>query len=190
MVGAWVFGDNSGHDLRFAFYYTSTGGVNSFATVSAGTINWTGWKFKTVPVSSIPVGNGSPRRFASFMVYQAAGGEQSGTLYFDDVMIVSSVTKVENLAHSEIPADFRLRQNYPNPFNPTTTLSYEVPFTTHVRLTVWNALGQRVAVVADELRTPGRYSERFDGSGLTSGVYFVQLEAGERVMRGKMVLLK
>jgi aminopeptidase N len=88
------------------------------------------------------------------------------------------------------PREFSLSQNYPNPFNPATVISYGLPERSHVRLTVFNLLGQLVAVVDEGTRDAGYYDVRFNGSTLASGVYLYRLEAGQFVQTRKLVLMK
>jgi hypothetical protein len=90
----------------------------------------------------------------------------------------------------EIPQQFDLGQNYPNPFNPSTTIEYELPTRAHVTLTVYNLLGQVVAMPVDEVQTAGYKSAVFNASGLPSGVYLYRLQAGEFVATKKLVVLK
>ena len=88
------------------------------------------------------------------------------------------------------PEFFDLRQNYPNPFNPTTTISYFIPASSNVRLTVYDMLGREVAVLVNEQKTPGIYKATFDGRQFSSGIYFYRLQAGSRIMKQKMVMIK
>ena len=98
------------------------------------------------------------------------------------------VTSVENL--NEIPKQFSLKQNYPNPFNPTTNIEYSISKSSHVSLNVYDILGNKVSELVNETQSAGNYRYTFDGSGLTSGVYFTQLQAGENIQTKKMTLLK
>ena len=83
-----------------------------------------------------------------------------------------------------------LRQNYPNPFNPSTTSKYELSKTSMVRLSVCDILGREVAELVDGRKDAGSYEVRFDAVGLSSGVYFYRLQAGEYVATKKLVLMK
>jgi hypothetical protein len=89
-----------------------------------------------------------------------------------------------------IVKEFALSQNYPNPFNPTTTISYSIPSVSQVRLTVYDVMGRQVAVLVDEKKAAGVYKVSFDGQRMASGMYFYKLEAGSRIMKQKMVMLK
>lgn len=90
----------------------------------------------------------------------------------------------------ELPAQLALDQNYPNPFNPTTTIQYALPESGHIRLDVFNVLGQRVATLINGEQTAGFHSLQFDGSRLSSGVYLYRLQTGNQVITRKMLLLK
>ncbi|MEQ8523869.1 endonuclease [Gracilimonas sp.] len=89
-----------------------------------------------------------------------------------------------------IADDFKLHQNYPNPFNPTTNITYELKGAVNVTLTVYNVLGQKVETLVDGMKSAGSHMATFDASGLSSGVYFYQLRAGERTFTQKMLLSK
>ncbi len=97
----------------------------------------------------------------------------------------------DNNNSSKIPQKFVLDQNYPNPFNPITTINYELPITNYVDLSVYNLLGQKVAVLVNKYQPAGTYQMEWDASGFGSGVYFYRLqsESGYVQVR-KMVLLK
>ncbi len=79
---------------------------------------------------------------------------------------------------------------YPNPFNPTTTISFALPERAFVSLKIYDALGREAAVLVDEELPAGRYSRRWDGRGLTSGIYFCRLQAGAFVQTRKLLLLR
>lgn len=85
---------------------------------------------------------------------------------------------------------FTLEQNYPNPFNPTTTIGYVLQEKSNAKLTLLNALGEEIAVLINEEQEKGYHKVEFDGSKLTSGVYFYQLKAGEFIQTKKMILLR
>jgi len=87
---------------------------------------------------------------------------------------------------------FWLEQNYPNPFNPSTTIGFRVPGlgSSLVRLSVYDLLGREVAVLVNEEKEPGSYEVKFGGAGLSSGVYFYRLQAGDFAATKRLLLLK
>ncbi|MEN3039397.1 MAG: T9SS type A sorting domain-containing protein [Candidatus Kryptonium sp.] len=89
-----------------------------------------------------------------------------------------------------IPKEFALYQNYPNPFNPITNIEFDVAERTRVRIEVYDVLGRVVGVVVDGEFDAGRYVYRFDGVGLSSGVYYCVMRAGKFVDVKKMMLVK
>ncbi len=90
----------------------------------------------------------------------------------------------------EIPDKFVLYQNYPNPFNPGTEIRFDLPKSVHVKLEVFNLLGERVSVLYDGFMEAGHGSVRWNAVGFPSGVYYYKLTAGDFVDVKKMVLLK
>jgi tartrate-resistant acid phosphatase type 5 len=98
-------------------------------------------------------------------------------------------TKV-GINESNLIADYKLFQNYPNPFNPTTTIMYKIPKTSFVELKIFDVLGRKVAMLINDNQTAGNYSVKFDGSGLSSGIYFYQLKADDFISTKKLILMK
>lgn len=92
--------------------------------------------------------------------------------------------------YSDNPYTFQLGTNYPNPFNPTTTFSYQIPETGHVKLNIYNVLGQEVATLVNEIKSAGSYEINFDASSLSSGAYLYRLKSGDKVMTQRMMLIK
>ena len=86
--------------------------------------------------------------------------------------------------------DFELFQNYPNPFNPTTIIKYQIPGLSYVTIKVFDVLGNEVATLVNDEKPAGSYEVGFDGSNLTSGIYFYQLRAGDYTETKKMILLR
>ncbi|MFZ1320200.1 MAG: T9SS type A sorting domain-containing protein [Ignavibacteria bacterium] len=83
----------------------------------------------------------------------------------------------------------QLLQNKPNPFNPSTEIFYSVSQNGFVNIKVYNLLGQEVAALVNEMKQPGNYQIRFDGSGLSSGMYFYKMFVNENLIDGKRMLL-
>ncbi|MGA2669673.1 MAG: T9SS type A sorting domain-containing protein [Ignavibacteria bacterium] len=91
---------------------------------------------------------------------------------------------------SNIPDKYALSQNYPNPFNPATMITYALPKAGNVKLTVYDVLGREVKTLVNEYKTAGTYNVTFDGSSLSSGLYFYRINAGSFTDTKKMVLVK
>ncbi len=102
--------------------------------------------------------------------------------------INATVTGVSDLP--VVPLTTSLGQNYPNPFNPTTIINYQLPMTNYVTLKVYNILGQEVATLVNEQKSPGTYDVNFDASRFSSGVYYYRLQAGSFTDVKKMVVEK
>lgn len=90
----------------------------------------------------------------------------------------------------EIPEDFQLMQNYPNPFNPSTSISFSIPKHAHVRLQVFNSLGQLIRTLVDKDKQPGTYTITWDATRKASGMYLYRMEAGEFVQTKKAILIR
>jgi subtilisin family serine protease len=89
-----------------------------------------------------------------------------------------------------LPKEFALYQNHPNPFNPTTMIRFDLPKASHVRIEIFNLLGQRVTRLVDGVMDAGRQAVEWDATGKASGVYFYKITAEDFVSSKKMVLLK
>jgi len=88
------------------------------------------------------------------------------------------------------PSQLTLVQNYPNPFNPSTYIEYSVPSFGTVILKTYDSLGREIIVLVNEEKQPGNYQVKFDGSNLSSGVYYYKLQFSNSVIHKKMLLIK
>ena len=120
------------------------------------------------------------------VVFQDPWGLKDSASWTFKVYVITGIADQEQ----SLPEGFALYQNYPNPFNPSTVISFQLSVVSPIRLSVYNLLGNEVAVIADETMPPGTHSFRWDASGFANGPYFYRLRAGERVMTRKLVLLK
>ncbi|MBT8401661.1 MAG: T9SS type A sorting domain-containing protein [Rhodothermia bacterium] len=89
-----------------------------------------------------------------------------------------------------VPKEFALHQNYPNPFNPSTTITYDVPSTSVVRVAVFDLLGRRIQVLVDGEVAPGTHRAVFEAGDLSSGLYVVRFETPERAFERTVMLVK
>ncbi|MEO8210627.1 MAG: T9SS type A sorting domain-containing protein, partial [bacterium] len=101
---------------------------------------------------------------------------------------------LSNEVNVGVPAKFDLSQNYPNPFNPSTKINYDLPFDGKVSIKIFDMAGKEVSTLVNEVKTAGYYSLDFNGSNLSSGVYFYRINAeanGQNfVSTKKMMLVK
>ncbi len=109
----------------------------------------------------------------------------------DSVKLVADwTTGVDDGTPHMLPSSFALHQNYPNPFNPSTTVRYDLPRISEVRLAVYDMLGKEVWTRDEGTQNAGSYTVPFDGSKLSSGIYLFRITAGSWATLMKMVLLK
>ncbi len=101
-----------------------------------------------------------------------AGTENGGVWEANLAQLVSVPLRTQTRA-----PDFRLEQNYPNPFNPSTTIRYVLPHRAHVTLSVFGALGQKLADLVSEDVEAGSHNVQFGAGNLASGAYFYRLSA-------------
>ncbi|MEK7263895.1 MAG: S8 family serine peptidase, partial [Bacteroidota bacterium] len=111
--------------------------------------------------------------------------------YIDDIeasglgWIPNSVAEFHNL-----PDDFSLEQNYPNPFNPTTTIRFTLVHDGNVTLLVFDILGKEISThINNKAMQAGKHEIKFDGSTLTSGVYFYQFKVNGKLSAIKKIIL-
>ena len=102
----------------------------------------------------------------------------------------SVITNLDSQQLDVMPVGAELSQNYPNPFNPSTKIDFTLPQTTDVTLRVYNVLGQQVKTLVNERMSAGSHSARFDATGLSSGMYFYRLQAGDFTAQKQMMLIK
>jgi Secretion system C-terminal sorting domain/Dockerin type I domain len=101
----------------------------------------------------------------------------------------------KDFSSSNLPKEFSLGHNYPNPFNPSTSLSYSLPKETHVNISIYNVLGQKVVELVDKTLPAGNHKVVWNGNDsndktVSSGVYFAKMKAGDYVESRKMVMMK
>ena len=103
---------------------------------------------------------------------------------------LGGLVSVDDNAIEINPDGFTLQQNYPNPFNPTTIIKYRVPELTHLTIKIYDVLGNEIGTLVNEEKSAGIYEVELYGTGLTSGIYFYQLRAGDYTDTKKMILLR
>ena len=144
-----------------------------------------GWTYR----SGWPVILGdSPVRTNRSQVFNGAFWGDAGTEFYIRAIVDYGLVSVDE--DGQIPSTFALQQNYPNPFNATTVLNFAVNQSGHVKLNVYNLLGQQVEILVDGHYDAGQYTISWNAGDLPSGVYFARLQSQERTESVKMMLLK
>jgi N-acetylneuraminic acid mutarotase len=178
-----------GNEVYVGGTFTSAGGVraNRVARFNTQTNTWS------------TLGTGSQNGVNGFVTALAVSGnevvvggaftEAGGVRAICVARWNSGTSRVEQLSPTA-PKTFLLEQNYPNPFNPSTTIRYQLPVASEVKLEVYDVLGKKVATLVSERQAAGYYQYVWNANGLTSGVYFYRLQAGGFVETKKMMLVK
>jgi len=115
-----------------------------------------------------------PTEFSAAIVFNAGNSEDD--IYIDNVSLKELVTGI-NDKDETLPGAFALHENYPNPFNPSTTITYNIPEVSHVKITVYNLLGEKVEDLINLPHKSGIHQINFDSKNLSSGIYFYEMKA-------------
>jgi len=155
--------------------------------IASGTAPFTGTFTPTGPLSAF---NGQdPYGWWRLRVNDNAGGDTGHVgQYCVQIFSGSIITGINN--GNKIPTEYSLNQNYPNPFNPVTRINFSVPKQGFVSLKVYDVLGREVKALVNEVESPGVYSVDFNGTELSSGVYFYRMESNGFTDIKKMLLIK
>ena len=150
----------------------------------------------TVRLRSLEDGRGYLTASARGRVWWNEGGKAKGTRWkLESVTSANVAAEAAELTPvALLPTEYALDGAYPNPFNPTTTIRYALPEQADVRLEVFDAMGRRVAVLADGSQGAGYHEATFEAASLASGVYLYHFDAqgatGRLTKTGKAVLMK
>ena len=117
---------------------------------------------------------------------------QSEDLTYSEMMdqIAIGLDQAGSEIGTEIPSEYALNGNYPNPFNPVTNISFNLPERAHVKITVYNVVGQVVKVLQNGYMNAGKASVVWNANNVASGVYIYRMETPHFTQSRKMVLLK
>jgi hypothetical protein len=111
-------------------------------------------------------------------------------MFIDSICQRSSIVTSIGNNQNTIPLLYNLSQNYPNPFNPATQIKYDLPKQGFVTLKIYDVLGREITKLVNEVKSPGSYIVDFDGTNLSSGVYFYKLEVNGFNEVKRMMLIK
>jgi len=179
----------------FCYYQETAGGANyltkAFRVGRSGGFIWSG-NILT------PGSNLSPKLRLNAVINSTGMSilswtEQRGdnSIYAQNIKLDGSFGLVGiNRIGSEIPENFSLSQNYPNPFNPKTVISFQLAVNSFTTLKIYDILGREVETLVNESLKPGSYEVDFNGSNISSGVYFYKLSAGGFSDTKKMIIVK
>jgi hypothetical protein len=173
--GQWV------NEWRMTNAYDMLGNLSSCSVDSWVNSSWTPFS------GGMGWGKVGPRNFA---IADSAGNSYPYWDFYNLTLVYKAVLTGVATESSNLPLRHSLSQNYPNPFNPSTTIRYELPKASQVSLAVYDILGRRVSVLVNDKRDAGVHEVKFDGTRLTSGVYFYRLQAGSFVETKKLVLTR
>lgn len=142
-----------------------------------------------VPITFKPLQDGNYSNSFNIRNLESFQGEPQ--LIARQVILSGTTQNISSINSNLItPAKFDLSQNYPNPFNPTTKINYTLPHEGQVTIEVYDLLGNKIATLINENKPAGNYNVEFDGSRLSSGVYFYTMRSGNFIKTKKLILLK
>jgi len=185
-----------GDELRFNIRRSTTGPQQLLVRYSTDGTNFTDLGSTGVPTSdnliTLDMPEISGADYLEFRFYAWGGSSSSGTLRFNLVEAEFETVTSTHLEGAEagLPQVVSLAQNFPNPFNPTTSIAYSLPADGQVRLEVFSATGQRVAVLEEGYRSAGEHQVVFNAGELASGMYLYRLQTSAGVVTRKMTLVK
>jgi hypothetical protein len=181
-----VRNDGDGTDF---YGVTAINGHSGFTTLAqADTVYAEPGEMVYVPFDiQTPIWPGDTTNHITFTVYSIIDPTAEIT---GEVNLIFSVTDVEDDADGLVPGGFTLRQNYPNPFNPSTTNGFTLPSASSVSMEVYDILGRVVDSRNLGSMPAGDHEIEYDGTALSSGVYFYRIVTETAGETRKMILVK
>jgi len=162
----WVDSDPSQGALHLNFKLDKSGESLSIAGISNGEINYIDLLYYPKQNTNISYG-----RFPD--------GSNNWSNFSVPTPGYSNRPALTNYRHSGLPHCFALEQNYPNPFNQRTNISFQLPHTTHVNISIYNMLGQLVKTLVNGNKEAGFYTVNWEAAGVSSGLYLYKIQAGD-----------
>lgn len=198
--GFYIKGVTNAYIAFWAMYQIELNKDFCYVELSSDSTNWsrvltlTGtqnrWKLYKVDLASF-LGTNAEKVWLRFHFVSDASGNYVGILIDDIAVYLEPLTQIEYSKNlTERPERFNLAQNYPNPFNPVTTITYQLPQTAKVILSLYNYRGEFVQSLVDEVQSAGNYQIKLDLSHLPSGIYLYRLQADHFVQARKCLLIK
>jgi FlgD Ig-like domain len=169
------------------YLYQTTSGTH------AGQADSSRWNFRWVAPS---VGTGTVTFYFCGLAANNDGSNSGDYAYSNTLAVPEKASTDFNDSRLDpLPDQFHLAQNYPNPFNPLTSIEYNLPARSHIVLSVFNLLGQKVRLIEDDIQSAGVHTAIWDGRddnghSVASGIYYYRLETPDFRDTRAMLLLK
>jgi hypothetical protein len=178
----------TGYDYGFLDVSSNNGSTwRRLATFNG--VDSSSWKFQSYNLT--PYVSGSTNMLIRFRD-SCDGSQQWDGWYVDNINVTGFQPAPTGISGNinTVPEKFALLQNYPNPFNPVTQINYSIAKEGLVKITIFDLLGREVKTLINEYKSPGYYAVDFDGTSLSSGMYFYRMESGNFNDVKKMILIK
>ncbi|MGB0757201.1 MAG: LamG-like jellyroll fold domain-containing protein [Patescibacteria group bacterium] len=167
----------------------SLGGLPTTINTSAAVFRVGAWENGNAPYANGAVDQlGMWSRMLSSSEITDLYADGSGLPY--DANLLAKQSAGDDEVISLLPTEYNLHQNYPNPFNPMTTIAFDLPHDTHVKIVVYNLLGQEVARLVDERHNAGYHHVQWDARNVASGMYFYRISTESFHKVKKMLLIR
>jgi aminopeptidase N len=200
-IDQWVKQPN--HPVYGNIYQFTTNGGNNWSVGFQAIQTQSNTPFHRMPLTvRITFASGPDSTFridntANYQIWWWNSNRQPTAFAFDpnNDIVLKQGTTVQGIiqgvnTNNELPFVYALHQNYPNPFNPVTYIKFDIPKKSFVTLKIYNVIGELVTDLINETREPGKYEVVFDGTSLSSGVYYYEIKAGDFTDVKKMLMIK
>lgn len=183
---------SAGHVIELTIENASSIPQSSITVNAAALPAWLTLEPREYALGALPGRTGKTARFM-FAVEKAAPVNTDHTLTFTVNGSPGQTWSKGVTIRIAPPASFELFQNYPNPFNPTTSIAYQLPLESRVRLVIYDLLGKEVSTLVDGHRSAGYHQVEWDASDASSGLYVCRIMAtghdGREMVRNRMMML-
>jgi len=194
-----VSGDALGNGMNL--YLNGANGGGATNTQSANILNpateaITAWNYNITGSSGVVYVQANGRINFVYCGFPVESINQNGnyvhrSAFFQRVLdLFRGTSSVTEPAATTLPHSYALNTPYPNPFNPTTTITYSIPSSGHVRLAVYDITGRLVTNLFDGIQHPGNYSIKWNAASCATGLYFIRMESGKTTLTQKAMLVK
>lgn len=185
-ISMWV--NNTGLNLlrlRIALSNGSAWVVSSNPIIVAPALGWQVIVFSLLAADLTPIASSdytsvlsavTELRILHSTLTNYMGEQIVGQLDLDVITAAASPVNVKPQPILSVN-NYSLSQNYPNPYNPSTSIKYNIPFSSFVSLSVYNLSGDKIKTLLNEFKPVGTYEIIFNASGIASGIYFYTLKA-------------